>query len=127
MQDDLFCLYPIYMDSTRSISRGRRYPLSVCIKKPTFLELVKGLQMLGIEHQADPTKKHPRDPFICGRVHVNKKYEKRYVVEGVLKVISDQRNAKQEIQKVIPEKTQKVQQKNPLNLVVRRKKRKEKK
>lgn len=99
----------------------------MCIQKPSFLEVVEALQVLGLEYESDPTKKHPRDPFVLGRVQVNKKYGKKYVVGGLLKAISSQRATKQTLKKPVPEKIRKDKPENPLNLVVRRKKKKDKK
>lgn len=126
MENGSFCIYPIYMDSARSISHGRKYPLSTCVPKPSLPEIVRALQELGIEHQADPGKRHPRDSFVLGRVQINKKYGKKYVVEGLSKAISDSRNKPKVEQKTAPKRKASTDSKNPLNLAVRKKKKKEK-
>lgn len=123
MQRSTFSVYPIQIDSGRSIKKGRRFPLSLCIPNPLFVEIERALQKLGVEHTTDPTKRHPKEPFIYGRFSVEKKYGKKYVIEGTRQTILDERNKlKFEIKTEAPKDTKKMAPNNPLNLVARKKK-----
>ena len=123
MQDGHFCIYPIYMDAQRTLACGRKYPMSECVARPGLSEIIHALQRLGIDHSVDTTKRHPRDPFVYGRVHVNRKYGRRYVIGGLVKEIVSGRSAA-EVQKAAqkPGKSKEADPKNPLNLVARKKK-----
>lgn len=117
-----FCVYPIQIDSTRSIKKGRRFPLSLCIPNPLFVEIQRALQKLGVEHTIDPTKRHPKEPFVYGRFCIDKKYGKKYVIEGAKQTILDERNKPKEVKTEVSKDTKKVAPNNPLNLVARKKK-----
>lgn len=87
MEGEYFCLYPVYIDSTRSVSEGRKYRRELCVPKPRYQEIKRALEKLEIEHTGEASKRHPRDFFGSGRLHVKKAYGKRFVVEGVSQTI----------------------------------------
>lgn len=126
MRQDMFCIYPIHVDSTLSIAKGRKYPAAMCIPRPSFAELCSALTQLDIEHEKSPSKRHPRDPFVFGRVHVSKKYGKAYVVQGILKAIAEARSKlttqEKAAEKAVMQKDAKNAPANPLNLVAKKKK-----
>ena len=80
---DAFAIYPIYLDSKRKLSKGRKYPLSLCIPNPNIAEIAAALKIMEIEHQIEPTKRHPCDPFIFGRVKVKKTCDKKFIFGGI--------------------------------------------
>ncbi|TBU14608.1 signal recognition particle protein Srp19 [Ordospora colligata] len=86
-----FCLYPIYIDSTKSVSEGRKYGIDVCVPAPKWQEIKSALCKLDIEHVSEPGSMHPRDFMKPGRFRINKKYGKRFVVEGLSATIMETR------------------------------------
>jgi signal recognition particle subunit SRP19 len=125
MESECFCVYPIHLDATRSISKGRKYPKSFCINNPSYSEIVRAMKKLELECIEEPTKKHPREHFVYGRLRIKKMYGKRYVLEGIKHAILNEReDAAKEKKKYVVEtkKPTKGYIKNEMNLVPRRKK-----
>ncbi|KAK6090574.1 hypothetical protein P3W45_000297 [Vairimorpha bombi] len=88
---DYYILYPVYIDSTKKMSEGRKYNKDLCIDKPTFLEIYNALKHLEIESIPEQNKKHPRDFFRFGRFKIKKMYGKKNLMEGVKYTISKMR------------------------------------
>lgn len=132
MERDSFCLYPIYLDSLRPYSKGRKYPLNKCIKQPTAQEIQVALNQLEIQHKYDSTKRHPRDPFVYGRFSIKKSYDKNYIIRGLASVISENRvkkvesEKKKEIKDETESKSGVSDPRNPLGLQPKRKKKNKK-
>lgn len=71
----------------------------------------------------DPTKRHPKEPFVYGRFCIDKKYGKKYVIEGAKQTILDERNkSKFDTKTEASKDSKKIAPNNPLNLVARKKK-----
>lgn len=94
MESKHFSLYPIYLDSTRSLSEGRRFRKELCIQKPRYHEIKGALGRLGIEHVEEPSKKHPQDFFNSGRFSIKKEYGKLFVIEGIVQAVAEMRKGK---------------------------------
>lgn len=90
-----FCLYPVYIDSARSLSDGRKYNKELCISKPKYQEIKNALEKLDIEHIDEPSKKHPRDFFCGGRFRIKKAYGKKFVIEGISQTILESRRTRE--------------------------------
>lgn len=128
MNKDSFCIYPIYIDSRRSLSNGRKYALKNCISNPLFNEISEALDEIHVEYKRENEKRHPKEPFVYGRVHIHKKYGKQYILDGILNYIRNKRN-KSDIKSVtLEEKSiKKSSSNNPLKLVPKKKKNSKKK
>lgn len=98
-----FCLYPVYIDSTKTLAQGRKFRRELCIPSPRHQEIRAALQMLGIEHIDEPGKKHPRAFFSCGRVQIKREYGKTFAVEGIVHTILEARRAGAEKPEHIPQ------------------------
>ncbi|KAG5860505.1 signal recognition particle protein Srp19 [Encephalitozoon hellem] len=92
METKYFCLYPIYMDSTKSLSEGRKYRKEICVQKPRYHEIKNALERLEIEYVDEASKKHPGDFFNSGRFRIKKEYGKMFVIEGVSQTITEMRS-----------------------------------
>ena len=64
------CIYPAYLDSTKSIPQGRRMAKALCVPEPTIEELVAICKQLRIPYVAED-KAYPRDWLTRGRLRVN--------------------------------------------------------
>ncbi|WEL39234.1 signal recognition particle Srp19 [Encephalitozoon hellem] len=93
METEYFCLYPIYMDSTKSLSEGRKYRKEICVQKPRYHEIKNALEKLEIGYVDEASKKHPGDFFNSGRFRIKKEYGKMFVIEGVSQTITEMRSS----------------------------------
>jgi signal recognition particle subunit SEC65 len=57
------CIYPNYLDSTKSVGRGgRRLPLHLSVPNPTVSDISSALQLLSVRHVLQPYRGYSRDP-----------------------------------------------------------------
>ncbi|WP_069807190.1 signal recognition particle subunit SRP19/SEC65 family protein [Vulcanisaeta thermophila] len=56
-------IWTVYFDSTKSRRLGRKVPRGISVKSPSFDELVKAVERLGLKYEAYPDKKHPASWF----------------------------------------------------------------
>ena len=73
------CVYPIYLNSKRTISEGRKMPLKYCVENPKFDEirdvlLEAGLQ-IGVEDKVHPKVQDSKEVKSRGRIRVQIKNE----------------------------------------------------
>lgn len=66
----LTMLYPIYIDSTRSAANGRILPKEKCPSQPNGAVMAECCQRLGVPPVFESRRRHPRDPFVYGRIRV---------------------------------------------------------
>ncbi|KAG8629796.1 hypothetical protein KVT40_001415 [Elsinoe batatas] len=69
------CLYPVYFDSTRSKSQGRRVPSSLAVPNPLARSIIDALQspsimIPGSQIVFEPGKIHPKDWANPGRIRI---------------------------------------------------------
>lgn len=137
-QKNYYCLYPVYIDSSRTVQKGRKFNRNLCVQNPNFAEIYQALNYLEIENIPEAMKKHPRDFFRSGRFKINKMYGKKKLVEGVSQIIRENRTKKTDTtKKPMVEQIGKAPEfvktskgaiiENKLNLVARKKKDKKKK
>lgn len=55
------CIYPSYLDSTKSVSKGRRIGAEKAVPNPTVSDISQVLQTLNIRHVLQPNKGYSRD------------------------------------------------------------------
>ncbi len=84
-------VWPAYLDSTLSRSRGRRIPLAVAVRKPTVDEIVSAAKSLGLDPKIEDSS-YPKDPFSNNkRVVVRKTGPKRKILEDIALKIRESR------------------------------------
>ena len=54
-------IYPSYLDSTKSVSKGRRIAKDAAVPVPTVSDMTSVLQQLGVRHVVQPYKGYSRD------------------------------------------------------------------
>lgn len=67
-------IYPSYLDSTKSVSRGRKIAQSHAVPVPTVVDITQALQVLNVRHVLQPYKGYSRDVGVWdnpGRVLVD--------------------------------------------------------
>lgn len=107
MDAEYFRIYPVYLDSEKKISEGRKYPLNICIPRVKTQEIKQALTKLKIEHREELEKRHPKD-ITPGRFSLKKDQNKKILIEMIVDCIKEQRNKKIETAGKVP---------NVLNLV----------
>ncbi|TBU02072.1 Srp19-like signal recognition particle protein [Hamiltosporidium tvaerminnensis] len=127
LDNESFCLYPVYIDATKTQQEGRKYNKTLCVDKPRFKEMSLAFKKLEIECIEEPEKKHPRSYFTNGRFQIKKMYGKKSIVNTLKGVILQLREEikKEEEKKLKDEENcsaNKGYVKNPLGLVPKKKK-----
>ncbi|KAG6046743.1 hypothetical protein E4U17_007784, partial [Claviceps sp. LM77 group G4] len=64
------CLYPVYFDSLRTRTQGRRVPSSLASPSPLAREIATACSQLRLPTVLEPDKTHPKDWANPGRVKV---------------------------------------------------------
>jgi len=89
-------IYPSYLDSTKTISEGRRIGQEVAVEVPTVSDISQALQSLNIRHVLQPNKGYSRDIETLwdnpGRVKVDNTSQfetKRKLLKELAKIIVD--------------------------------------
>ncbi|KAG0036671.1 signal recognition particle subunit [Gryganskiella cystojenkinii] len=73
------CLYPCYIDGTKTVAEGRRIAQKLaCVKQPWAKDIVEALKELRLSQAFEPGKTHPRDWSNRGRVRVLFKENDRF-------------------------------------------------
>jgi len=55
-------IYPNYIDSNKTVKRGRRISKEDAVPEPSVLDITHALQAMGIPHAVQPYKGYSRDP-----------------------------------------------------------------
>ncbi|KAH6594327.1 hypothetical protein BASA61_004034 [Batrachochytrium salamandrivorans] len=64
------CLYPVYIDQSKSWHEGRRVAKHLATKDPAAMYMADAIQRLGLAAMVEPDRRHPRDAFTFGRIKV---------------------------------------------------------
>lgn len=82
-------LWPVYFDSTRSRSEGRRVPRRLAVPSPSIRRLQYALDKLGLKYRVVKDASHPRLPWRrMGMVLVEKDGSKSRLLRLVAKELS---------------------------------------
>ena len=55
------CIWPSYIDATKSAAEGRRIGQECCVENPSILDISEVLDSFGVRHAVQPYKGYPRD------------------------------------------------------------------
>ncbi|EPR79559.1 signal recognition particle protein 19 [Spraguea lophii 42_110] len=100
--EEYFTIYPIYFNSSISLSAGRKYNKELCINL-NYKELVHALQKLNMGFKEEKDKRHPKD-INYGRVKVEKKYGKTFTISGIVETVKTIREEALKMEKEKKEK-----------------------
>ncbi|KAF9110244.1 signal recognition particle subunit [Mortierella sp. AM989] len=65
------CIYPCYIDGTKTVAEGRRISKEkACVKQPWAKDIVEAVKELRLSQAFEPGKTHPKDWANRGRVRV---------------------------------------------------------
>jgi len=78
-------LYPVYLNSKKTVAEGRRIAASKACPDPTCIEIADCCSHLKIPHAIELDKAYPRDFFQVGRVRVQLKKDDGSPVNPAIK------------------------------------------
>lgn len=91
-KSDKLILWPVYFDSTKARSEGRRAPKKLAVSAPKLDEIRKAAERLGFHPEIVPDAAYPNMPWKkTGFITVSKKESKVKVIKGIAKGISANR------------------------------------
>ena len=59
-RSDVYIIWPVYIDSTKSRKEGRKLSINLCVKKPTLKELIEAANKAAIPIEIETSKAYPR-------------------------------------------------------------------
>ncbi|KAL6909799.1 hypothetical protein ACP4OV_001458 [Aristida adscensionis] len=80
-------IYPVYLNSKKTVAEGRRIAASKACPDPTCIEIADCCSHLKIPHAIELDKAYPRDFFQVGRVRVQLKKDDGSPVNPAIKTI----------------------------------------
>jgi len=63
-------IYPVYLNSKKTVSEGRKIAKNQAAENPTATEIADVCKFLGLECEVEPEKAYSRDPLSHGRIKV---------------------------------------------------------
>lgn len=94
-KNDKIILWPVYFDSTKPRSEGRRVPKKIAVSAPKLDEVRKAAEMLGFHPQIGSDAAHPNMPWVkTGFITVSKEESKVKVMRKIAHGISANRAKK---------------------------------
>eukprot|EP00941_MAST-03F_sp_MAST-3F-sp1_P001715 g1715.t1 len=64
------CVYPVYINKDRTLAKGRKVSKEYACSNPTAGQIAEVADKLNLPAKIMRYKRHPRDPFTFGRVHI---------------------------------------------------------
>lgn len=89
---DKIILWPVYFDSTKTRSRGRRVPKKLAVPKPKLEEIKKAAGLLGVKGDVVLDAAYPNIPWQkIGLVMITKKGSKNKITRQIAEKILENR------------------------------------
>ncbi len=80
-QQDRVIIWPVYFDSTKTRSEGRRVSKNLCVPSPKAPELKEASEKAHLSSELVPYAGHPKSPWLkTGMVLVRKRGSKNQVI-----------------------------------------------
>lgn len=96
---DEIILWPVYFDSTKTRSEGRRVPKKIAVPAPNLEEIEKAAELLGFKPKIVSDAAHPRFSWQkMGVVVLPKKNSKSQITRKIIKKILESRMNKKKNQ-----------------------------
>jgi signal recognition particle subunit SRP19 len=85
-------IWPVYLDQTKSRSRGRIISRKNSIKEPQLNEIKEAARQLGLNPEVEPQKAYPKSWWeVSGRVLVDDKGPKSVIAKQIASTIKKAR------------------------------------
>lgn len=91
---DRFVLYPVHIDSSRSLGDGRKYSRNNSVSRPTYREIRLALDTLKLQYKEEASKRHPKDLLEKGRFSIAKLVNRKETIQKIVDVIRENREKK---------------------------------
>lgn len=83
-------LWPVYFDSTKTRTEGRKIPKGYAIQSPRIEELEKAVQKLGLQPQMIANAAHSKEPWRkTGLLMASKSDSKTQIMRRIAKMLQD--------------------------------------
>ena len=80
-KSDNAIIWPVYFDTNKSKTDGRRVPKNLAVINPKILEIKEAADKLGLQNEVNPTAGYPRTPWAkTGMLSIEKKEPKEQIV-----------------------------------------------
>ena len=87
---DKIVIWPVYFDSTKSRSEGRRVPKNLAIPEPDVKTVQKAVEHVALEAEVIPDIKHPRMSWRkSGALIVSKKDSKNRIIKNIAEELTN--------------------------------------
>jgi signal recognition particle subunit SRP19 len=87
-QQEKLIIWPVYFDSTKTRSEGRRVPKNLAVPSPRIVEVKDAAEKLGLPHELVADVSYSKMPwFKAGMVLINRKGSKNQVILSIAKQV----------------------------------------
>ena len=95
-QQDKVIMWPVYFDSMKTRSEGRRISKDLGVPSPKALELKEASEKAGLASELVPDVGYPKTPWLkTGMVLVRKKGSKNQAIVSIARQLQKMRNVAQ--------------------------------
>ena len=89
-------IWPIYLDSEKSLNQGRKVSKEYAVKEPKIKEIVKATQKLRYKYYAEEDKAYPGEWYNkSGRITITSDESKKEILINLSNTIKQMRETKQ--------------------------------
>lgn len=89
-------IWPIYLDSEKSLNEGRKVSKEYAVKEPKIKEIVKATQKLRYKYYAEEDKAYPGEWYNkSGRITITSDESKKEILINLSNTIKQMRETKQ--------------------------------
>ena len=82
-------LWPVYFDSSKTRSEGRKLPKNLAMSDPTLAELQAAAARLGLHPEIEADAAHPAIPWRkTGRIRIQKRHPKMQALAKIAKEVA---------------------------------------
>ena len=93
---DKAIIWPIYFDTNKSRSEGRRVPKTMAVQSPKILEIKEAADKLGFQNQVNIEAHFPKTPWSkTGMLLVEKNEAKEKIIQKLAKQLMKNKNQQQ--------------------------------
>ena len=88
-KQDKIIMWPVYFDSTKARSEGRRIPKSLGVASPKISEIEDAAKKLGLQYELVPDVGYSKMPWLkTGMILVKKSESKEQAIKKIAKQLS---------------------------------------
>ncbi|TPX30642.1 hypothetical protein SmJEL517_g05838 [Synchytrium microbalum] len=104
------CIYPVYIDADKTVAQGRRIAKHLGCKEPHIFAMAEAVRRLNLSAVLEGDKRHPRDPFVFGRLRVQLRTQEGVAAHGAIR---SKKMLLEAIARLVPEMSQLIKANDP--------------